>query len=138
MVTPEADRKGYVFNPMGRRREAGRLQAHRVGEVVAAIGKAAGVKVHTDSKTGKVKYASAHDLRRSFGERWAARIMPTDLMILMRHESIDTTLRYYVGRNAQNTAKTLWEAHKRAVSGNTFGNRSSRIIVRARESPDAN
>jgi len=125
LATPEAERTGYVFNPMARRKDSGRLQAHRVGEVVAAIGEAAGVKVHTGPKTGKVKYASAHDLRRSFGERWAARIMPTDLMILMRHESIDTTLRYYVGRNAQNTAKTLWEAHKSAVSGNTFGNRAA-------------
>ena len=51
--------------------------------------------------------------------------MPMDLMILMRHESIDTTLRYYVGRNAQNMAKTLWEAHKSAVSGNIFGNRAA-------------
>ena len=88
--------------------------ARRVGELVRDIGKVAGVKVDTNSKTGKVKYASVQDLRRSFGERWAARIMPPDLMILMRHENIETTMRYYVGRNAQNTAKTLWEAHQRA------------------------
>ena len=48
--------------------------------------------------------------------------MPTDLMALMRHESIETTLRYYVGHNAQNTAKTLWAAHNKAVGGNTSGN----------------
>lgn len=30
--------------------------------------------------------------------------------------------RLYVGRNAQRTAKTLWEAHKKAQSGNTSGN----------------
>ena len=53
----------------------------------------------------KVKYASAHDMRRSFGERWASRVMPQVLMELMRHESIDTTLRYYVGRNAQQTQR---------------------------------
>ena len=40
----------------------------------------------------------------------------------MRHESIETTLRYYVGCNAQKTAKTLWEAHKKALGGNTSGN----------------
>ncbi|MHC4179735.1 MAG: hypothetical protein ACYSWU_19670 [Planctomycetota bacterium] len=40
----------------------------------------------------------------------------------MRHESIDTTLRYYVGRNAQNTAKVLWQAQKKAVGGNISGN----------------
>jgi hypothetical protein len=41
--------------------------------------------------------------------------MPQVLMELMRHESIDTTLRYYVGRNAQQTASVLWGAHKQAV-----------------------
>jgi len=51
--------------------------------------------------------------------------MPTDLMALMRHESIETTLRYYVGRNAQATAKTLWEAHRKATAGNSLGNRAA-------------
>ena len=67
-----------------------RLQPHRVGEQVRNIGKAAGVEVYTNPTTGKIKFASAHDLRRSFGERWASRIMPPDLMVLMRHESIET------------------------------------------------
>lgn len=58
--------------------------------------------------------ASARDLRRSFGLRWASRVMPQVLMELMRHESIDTTMRYYVGRNAQSTAAVLWEAHRQA------------------------
>jgi len=54
----------------------------------------AGVRVHVDPKDpARVKYASAHDLRRAFGERWAARIMPAQLKDLMRHESIETTLR---------------------------------------------
>lgn len=133
LETPEGGRTGYVFNPQPRREDCTRLLSHRVGEVVATIGESAGVKVHVDPTTGKVKYASAHDLRRSFGERWSARIMPTDLMVLMRHESIETTMRYYVGRNAQNTAKTLWEAHKKADSGNTFGNRAADSSFTAQE-----
>lgn len=32
------------------------------------------------------------------------------LMDLMRHESIETTLKYYVGRNAETTADALWLA----------------------------
>ena len=32
-------------------------------------------------------------------------------MVLMRHESIQTTLRYYVGRNADATADTVWAAY---------------------------
>jgi len=120
LTTPADRRTGPVFSPLARRPErSGRLGELAVGRIVAAIGKAAGVKVHTmtrpDPKTGEprevVKYASAHDLRRSFGERWARRVMPQVLMELMRHESIETTLRYYVGRNAQATAEVLWEAH---------------------------
>ncbi|MBM4093961.1 MAG: site-specific integrase [Planctomycetes bacterium] len=121
LETPEHERTGFVFNPLPFRGE-GRVTADRAMKVISTIGQCAGVKVATDQRTGTIKYASAHDLRRSFGERWAARIMPPDLMLLMRHESIETTLRFYVGRNAQRTAKTLWEAHKKAQSGNTSGN----------------
>jgi len=134
LLTPESERTGYVFTPMSRRRDARRLKPHRVGEITSAIGMAANVKVHSDPTTGKVKYASAHDLRRSFGERWAARIMPPDLMVLMRHESIDTTLRYYVKRNAEKTAKVLWESHNK-VAGNTFGNRAAKSSSSHEKSP---
>jgi integrase len=58
-----------------------------------------------------VKYASVHDLRRSFGERWAARIMPQQLKEIMRHELIETTMRFYVGHNAERTADVLWKAY---------------------------
>ena len=53
----------------------------------------------------------AHDLLRAFGERWAARLMPAQLMELMRHETIETTLSHYVGRNAERTAAILWHEH---------------------------
>ena len=43
--------------------------------------------------------------------------MPPQLMELMRHESIETTLRFYVGQNAQKTSAILWEAHKAEKSG---------------------
>ena len=66
----------------------------------------AGVKVNAD--TGKT--ASAHDLRRSFGQCWAARVMPQILMQLMRHEDISTTMKFYVGREAEATADVLYAA----------------------------
>jgi hypothetical protein len=44
--------------------------------------------------------------------------MPVVLKDLMRHETIDTTLKYYVGQDAQATADLLYVA----VSGNTLGN----------------
>lgn len=128
LKTPESNRRGRVFKLTSRRGGA-HLCHYRVSEIASLIGEKAGVRVASRSKvdpeTGKTvevpKFASAHDLRRSFGERWSKRIMPPDLMILMRHESIETTLRYYVGRNAQSTARTLWEAYKK-IPGNTPGN----------------
>jgi hypothetical protein len=48
--------------------------------------------------------------------------MPQVLMELMRHESIETTLKYYVGRNAETTAAGLYEA----VSGNSRGNSAAK------------
>jgi integrase len=124
LATPEDQRTGYVFDPKAERIHADRLTPLRVCHIVSAIGKKAGIKVQT-KLDGKVKYASAHDLRRSFGERWATRVMPQVLMELMRHESIETTLKYYVGRNAQSTADVLWAAHENAA-GNISGNSGSK------------
>jgi integrase len=116
METPEAERTGPVFKLTGRRRgRPGRPLPHRVSEIVSEIGEKAGVRVYVDPKDPeRVKYASAHDLRRAFGERWAARLMPAQLMELMRHESIETTLRFYVGTDAQRTADAAWAAFDRA------------------------
>lgn len=73
------------------------------------IGTKATVRVDTH------KTASVHDLRRAFGERWASRLMPPQLMELMRYESIETTLSYYVGRNAERTAAILCREHEKAA-----------------------
>jgi len=40
--------------------------------------------------------------------------MPQVLMELMRHESINTTLKYYVGKNAQRTSKVAREAYEKS------------------------
>ena len=77
---------------------------------MSAIGRKANVVV--DKKRNKC--STAHDLRRSFGERWAARVMPQVLTELMRHESIETTLRYYVGENALRTTKVVREAYEKS------------------------
>ena len=114
LETPETNRSGSVFKLPGISGRTKELRSKWVGKVVSKIGEAAGVRVHTDPKTGRLKYASAHDLRRAFGERWAARIMPAQLRELMRHESIETTLRYYVGTNAERTADACWDAFERA------------------------
>jgi integrase len=106
--TPKAKRHGPVFELPREKAPGERPSKWWVSRVICDIGKASGVVV--DSRSGK--HASAHDLRRSFGERWARMVMPQVLMELMRHESIETTMRYYVGRNAETTADILWEARK--------------------------
>ncbi len=59
-----------------------------------------------------VKYASAHDLRRSFGTRWARKVMPATLKLLMRHSSVDATMSYYVEMDADEVAADLWSQHQ--------------------------
>jgi integrase len=108
---PESERTGPVFRLTGRQ---GRYGGNQVSKIVSEIGRTAAVKVYTNPKDpSKVKYASAHDLRRAFGVRWAARVMPAQLMELMRHDSIETTLRFYVGTNAQRTNDAIWDAFRR-------------------------
>ncbi len=106
----EKDRTGPVFKLSRMDGRPGQANKDRVSKIISKIGAKAKVKV--DAK----KTASAHDLRRAFGERWAARLMPAQLMELMRHESIDTTLSYYVGRNAERTAAMLWDEDRKAAS----------------------
>jgi len=55
------------------------------------------------------KFASAHDLRRTFGTRWARRVMPATLQLLMRHQSIETTMKYYVDLDADELGDDLWK-----------------------------
>jgi hypothetical protein len=72
-----------------------------------------------------VKYATAHDLRRSFGTRWAKRVMPMVLVEMMRHDSIETTKRYYVSTDAMETADMLWDMPE-AGFGNKTGDTTPR------------
>ena len=116
--TPEDERHGPVFSPLTL---AGNRAAYSdAGKIVSLIGRLALVVVHTHPKTGKVKFASAHDLRRSFGTRWATKVPSTVLQKMMRHESFATTAAYYVDVDEDDLAETVWNAsnvEKGTVSG---------------------
>jgi integrase len=116
---PEADRWGRVFKLLASDGSLFQSKRWDVGRIVSKIGKAAGVVVDEHKKGDKIvrKFASAHDLRRAFGFRWAMRVMPADLKDLMRHEDIGTTMKFYVGQDAEAMADTIW-----ATDGNTIGN----------------
>jgi integrase len=113
---PEDERTGPVFNPQAMRRHKDRMLSTSVSNVVADIGEKANVMVgdkgKKDKKTGerKPRFASAHDLRRAFGFRWSRRVKAFELKELMRHENIATTQEYYLEENAQDTARTIWDA----------------------------
>jgi len=111
------DRRGPVFSPL--RASGARTSAREAGRLLGIIGELARVVVHTNPKTGRVKFASAHDLRRSFGNRWAKQVMPAVLQKLMRHESIDTTMAYYVDLDVDELAEDLYRTHEKGRNGQT-------------------
>jgi len=149
--TPPEQRQGPVFPvPKGTAADA--------GKVITTIGETAGVVVSKErkrvrewlhDKKGKrtgarrlvekdvVKYASAHDLRRSFGSRWARKAMPAVLKRLMRHANIATTEKFYVDLNADEVAADLWRSHNREASVNrSVNNRpESEVSEKTGETP---
>jgi integrase len=116
LQTPEAERVGRVFKLNGL--QTGKpITPKRICRLVSKIGKAAGVVVNKADG----KYASAHDLRRSFGTRWAKRVMPAILKRLMRHSAIETTMGYYVALDSADVADELWASYGTPTSGQPKG-----------------
>ena len=119
LKTPENERRGRVFR-LNHARWGTPLGSMAVSKLVTAIGSKAGIIVNaTEGKT-----ASAHDLRRSFGTRWAKRVMPAVLRKLMRHASIETTMGYYVDLDVDDMADDLWGGkwNEQSAPSNTSGN----------------
>ncbi len=150
LSVPESERTGFVFNPLHERSFYKRLTPLAVSKKIVDIGEKANIivseKGNRDRETGELKprFASAHDLRRAFGERWSLKVMPQVLMQLMRHESMETTLKFYVGRNAEKAAEAIWQtvAQLGDVSGDTAENckKSEKPektqVIRAKESKE--
>ena len=116
LETPEGQRTGWVFNPaslqlkLGRGENHPRPDAEWVGKVIGRIGKEAGIEVEpSDEHTGRpTKYATAHDLRRSCGERLReAGVPPLVICRVMRHSSWETTRKHYAPGNVQSDAEVL-------------------------------
>lgn len=112
LAVPEAERKGWVFNPLTKTGEPAARNRYSIGPRVTAIGKKAGVVKGERIKEGETikAFAGAHEFRRAFGTRWAKRVMPAELRELMRHSSVATTMQYYVDLDAQDLAGRLWDA----------------------------
>ena len=104
-TVPENEREGLVFKLKWKRNHGKPVRVDTVSPIICKVGKKAGVRV------SETKTASAHDLRRSFGLRWADRVKPYILQQLMRHASIETTLTFYVQSDADDTAEAVWSAY---------------------------
>lgn len=116
LETPPDKRTGWVFNPaslqprLGRRVHPRRPNANWVGRIISRIGEKAGVVVEpADERTGRpTKYATAHDLRRSCGERLReAGVPPLVICRVMRHSSWETTRKHYAPGDIQRDAEVL-------------------------------
>ncbi len=116
--TPEDQRYGRVFKLLNRKGQP--YTTRRVGLLVAEMGRKANAVVDKANN----KFATAHDLRRAFGTRWASLVKPATLKLLMRHKSLETSMRYYVDQDADDVATELWSAMKRTV-GTSVGSSGS-------------
>lgn len=120
---PAEESQGPVFRPLTSR--GYRPDQVKASKIIAGAGRLAGVKVGETTR-GKTLYASAHDLRRSFGDRWARRqITPAELKELMRHASLQTTLEFYALPDAEKTASAAHAATKGELAtdfANIFAN----------------
>ena len=122
LATPPEHRVGRVF-PIDTLAGAP-MNPKRVCRVISAIGKAASVVVEKDCRRPRreddgrrswaleTKYATAHDLRRRFGARWARKVSTFELQKLMRHASIRTTEEFYVDVAIDDLAASLWQKHE--------------------------
>ncbi|HEY2411071.1 MAG TPA: site-specific integrase [Pirellulaceae bacterium] len=116
LETPAEQRTGWVFNPdslllkLGRNVQPRRPKSDWVGKIIGKIGEKAGIIVeHADERTGRpIKYATAHDLRRSCGERMRnAGVPPLLICRILRHASWETTRKHYAPGDVQQDAAML-------------------------------
>ncbi len=107
---PHDKRIGWVFSPLPLRKWPRRLTAKQAGRVITKIGRRARLYVNAQKKP-----ASAHDLRRSFGNRMAdAGLPPRDLQAIMRHRSLTTTEKFYLRHRAVEQSERIAQRLKQA------------------------
>lgn len=109
--TPKFYRYQFATNPSFNGRRAKLAEASRI---VATIGEMAKIFV-ARTPDGYPIFATAHDLRRSFATRWAAKVTPSVLQGLMRHASPATTAKFYSDLGGDPIAEAVWQASGKDV-----------------------
>jgi len=116
-------RQGTTGHSRGSRQN--RLSKDRISRIISAIGKHAGIVVcPADRDRGiRIKYASAHDLRRSLAERlFNLNISAETLMVIMRHQDFATTRKFYgAKKSAQSAAREIEEKLVESKYGELVG-----------------
>lgn len=85
---------GWVCRTVGAKGE--HKTPDRLCRVISKAGELANIVVKaTGGKMGKPKYASAHDLRRTFATNWHQKLTVSELQQLTRHADSQTLLNYY-------------------------------------------
>lgn len=80
----------------------------RLCRVLSKAGELANIVVKaTGGKRGKPKYASAHDLRRTFATHWHQKLTVSELQQLTRHADSQTLLNYYADSQRDVLAEKL-------------------------------
>jgi len=103
--TPVEERRGreaVIHDTRSGRKHRPLIVAKHIGNEIGRFGELAGIR------TAEGKFATAHDIRRSFGHRGALKVRPVTLQRMMRHKSITTTQRYYVNITAEDVAADLY------------------------------
>lgn len=101
-------RHGFIFRPtlskgVTRSRDT---WSHTIGD----FGEKAGIIVDRNDRRGTVKYASAHDLRRSCLDRMRGKLSDLHFRLFARHEDDRTSEQYYLGDHADAVAEAIWES----------------------------
>ncbi len=100
LSVPPEQRKGKVFRPIIPNQVV-EMRLDTCSKTICKFGEKAKIVVaeypaRLGRKEPRKKFASAHDFRRTFGTRWAKVLRPQQLQDLMRHESLQTTMTFYV------------------------------------------
>ena len=85
-----------------------------VSRIISLIGRQAGIVVQEADKESvrRLKYASAHDLRRGCAQRLInAGVSAETLKVLLRHKDFNTTEKFYGATRAAQSAAT--EIHEK-------------------------
>jgi integrase len=111
-AVPRNRRHGKVFRFPGQTK-SGELTFNGAKRAIRKIGEKANIRA------GEGKTATAHDFRRSFGSRWALKVMPQILQKLMRHAEVTTTMTYYAHLDADVVIES--------ILGDQTGDRNAKI-----------